>query len=324
MSREKDKDKKDKEKEQQEGSARTRVIKDVLEHFTHDLSIGKMVQTGELRKRIPEPPFITPAGYNMTRIDRDHYSMNVLTRAANPSRNGIILQLHGGGYIGEVRNKYYTFAKMYCEMTEGFSVVTPDYRVGPEHKHPCALSDALDAYQWIMSLGFSSDKIILAGDSAGGGLCMALAMYLRDHNFPMPKAIIAMSPWTDVTASGESYKSNFDKDILFGNTYDSMIFHNPYFEGRAKADPYASPLFGNFEGMPQMLIQVGSDEMLLSDSTAVAAKAKAAGVPVKLTVYEGMFHVFQMCYNMIPESKEAWDEIEEYLRSICNIPVSGS
>jgi len=226
----------------------------------------------------------------------------------------VLVSVHGGGYIGSVRNKYYVFAKMYCDMTDGFSVVTPDYRVGPENKHPAALSDALDAYQWILSLGFSSNKIILAGDSAGGGLCMALAMYLRDHHFPMPRAIIAMSPWTDVTASGESYKSNFEKDILFGNTHDSMIFNNPYFSGRAKADPYVSPLFGNFEGMPPMLIQVGSDEMLLSDSLGAAEKAKAAGVPVKLTVYEGMFHVFQMCYQMIPESKAAWEEVEQYLQ----------
>lgn len=114
--------------------------------------------------------------------------------------------------------------------------------------------------------GWFGSQIVLAGDSAGGGLAMCLTMYLRDHVMPLPAGIVAMSPWTDLTAGGESYETNYEKDPLFGNTRDSLIYVNDYPGDHDKMDPYISPLFGNFRGFPPMLIQVGSIEMLLSDS----------------------------------------------------------
>ena len=129
---------------------------------------------------------------------------------------------------------------------------------------------------------------------------------------PMPCGIIAMSPWTDLTVSGESYTTNFEKDPLFGNTKESMIYVNEYAGEYDKTEPYISPLFGSFEGFPPMLIQVGGIEMLLSDSTSVAAKAKSQGVRVRLSIYEGMFHIFQMAYLRMPESKRAWAEIGKF------------
>ena len=126
---------------------------------------------------------------------------------------------------------------------------------------------------------------------------------------PMPGGIIAMSPWTDLTASGESYTTNYEKDVLFGNTKESMIYVNDYPGEHDKMDCYISPLFGSFRDFPPMLIQVGSAEMLLSDSVSVAAKAREQGVKVRLSVYEEMFHVFQMAYLNIPESKKAWAEV---------------
>jgi acetyl esterase/lipase len=122
---------------------------------------------------------------------------------------------------------------------------------------------------------------------------------------PIPGGIVAMSPWTDLTASGESYETNYEKDVLFGNTRESMIYQNDYPGDHDRMDPYISPLFGDFREFPPMLIQVGSHEMLLSDSTAVAAKARQQGIKVRLSIYEGMFHVFQMAYLNIPESKRA-------------------
>ena len=133
-------------------------------------------------------------------------------------------------------------------------------------------------------------------------------MYLRDHGEPLPGGIIAMSPWTDLTASGESYETNFDKDPLYGGTKESLIYINSYPGDHDKKDPYISPAFGSFKDFPPMLIQVGSNEMLLSDSETVATKAREDGVRLRFTVYEGMFHVFQMAYTAIPESKRAWME----------------
>lgn len=299
-----------------ENSIRARVLKEMLDHFTHDLSLGKMVQTGELRKRIKEPPYIKPSGYNMTHISRGNYTMELLAPANDPCFDGAILQLHGGGYVGAVRNKYYTFAKYYSELSGGYAVLTPDYRVAPENPYPAALEDAVDAFLWLLERGYKSEQIIIAGDSAGGGLSMALCMYLRDHNLGMPKAIIAMSPWTDLTASGKSYVDNYEVDPLFGNTRESMIYNNPYPGEHSLKEPYISPLFGDFNGFPPTLIQVGSLEMLLSDSVSAAEKIKASSGNVKLSVYDGMFHVFQMCFNKIPESKLAWKEIGVFLEEL--------
>lgn len=296
-----------------EASVKGRVVAEMLSHFTNDLKIGKKIKGGELRKRMIEPPWIPPAMFNLTGINMDHFTMKLLSLKENPNTDYVILQLHGGGYTGAVRNAYYVFAGLYNELSHGCNVLTPDYRVAPENPYPAALEDALASYRWLLSKGYYGEQIILAGDSAGGGLAMALCMYLRDHNMPVPGGIIAMSPWTDLTASGESYETNYEKDPLFGNTKESLIYQNDYPGEHDRMDPYISPLFGDFRGFPPMLIQVGSIEMLLSDSVSVAAKAREQGVKVRLSVYEGMFHVFQMAYLNIPESKKAWAEAGKFI-----------
>ena len=289
-----------------EASVKGRVIAELLSHLTNDLAIGKKIKSGELRKRLKEPAWKVPDCFNMTHIDMGQFTMKLLSSKENPRGDKVILQLHGGGYTGAVRNAYYVFAGLYNEVSHGCSVLTPDYRVAPENPYPAALEDAVASYQWLMDKGYFGEQIILGGDSAGGGLAMALCMYLKDHHMPMPCGIVAMSPWTDLTASGESYETNYEKDPLFGNTKESLIYVNDYAGDHDKMDAYISPLFGNFKEFPPMLIQVGSIEMLLSDSVSVAAKARQQGVKVRLSVYEGMFHVFQMTYLNIPDSKWAW------------------
>lgn len=301
-----------------EASVKGRVIADLLSHLTNDLQIGKKIKSGELRKRLKEPPWLVPDCFNMTHIEMKNFSMKLLSLKENPNQDYVILQLHGGGYMGVVRNAYYVFAGLYNEVSRGCNVLTPDYRVAPEHPYPAALEDAVASYQWLLDKGYYGEQIIVAGDSAGGGLAMCLCMYLKDHHMPMPGGIVAMSPWTDLTASGESYETNFDKDPLFGNTKESMIYVNDYAGDHDKMDCYISPLFGDFRGFPPMLIQVGSLEMLLSDSVSVAAKAREQGVRVRLSIYEGMFHVFQMAYLNIPESKKAWAEVGKFIDVIRN------
>ena len=296
-----------------EASVKGRVLADLLSHLTNDLQIGKKIKSGELRKRLKEPPWIVPDCFNMTHIELKNFSMKLLSLKENPSQDHVILQLHGGGYMGAVRNAYYVFAGLYNEVSHGCNVLTPDYRVAPEHPYPAALEDAVASYQWLLDKGYYGEQIIVAGDSAGGGLAMALCMYLKDHHMPMPGGVGAMSPWTDLTASGESYETNYERDPLFGNTKDSLIYVNDYAGDHDKMDCYISPLFGDFRGFPPMLIQVGSLEMLLSDSVSVAAKAREQGIRVRLSIYEGMFHVFQMAYLNIPESKKAWAEVGKFI-----------
>lgn len=294
-------------------SVQGQIVCEMMAHVTNGRLLGRKIKNGELRKRLVEPEWKVPDCFTLTHIDLEHFSMKLLASKENPNTDKIILQLHGGGYIGAVRNAYYVFAGLYNEVSHGYSVLTPDYRVAPENPYPAALEDAIAAYQWILDKGFSGEQIILAGDSAGGGLAMALCMYLRDHRMPLPDGIVAMSPWTDLTASGESYDTNYESDPLFGNTRESIIYMNDYPGDHDKMDPYISPLFGDFRGFPPMLIQAGSIEMLLSDATSVAAKAREQGVRVRLSVYEGMFHVFQMAYKALPESRRAWAEVGKFI-----------
>lgn len=311
-----------------ETSVRGRVIRDLIAHVTNDNLIGRKIKNGELRKKLVEPVWKCPDIFKYTLIDmeidshtgkqedNEHFAMEYLEPKERPNRSKVVLQLHGGGYIGGMRNAYRTFAGLYSEVGKGIPVLTVDYRVAPEHPYPAALEDAVAAYFWLLNKGFRSEQIVIAGDSAGGGLAMALVMYLRDHDYEIPGGIVVMSPWTDLTASGESYDSNYEKDPLFGNTRDSLIYNHDYVGKHNPREPYISPLFGDFSDFPPMLIQVGDYEMLLSDSVSAAKKAKEAGVKVRLSVYEGMFHVFQMAMLLMPESKRAWMEVGRFLELV--------
>ena len=132
----------------------------------------------------------------------------------------------------------------------------------------------------------------------------------------MPANAVFMSPWTDLTASGSSYEENYTKDPLFGNTKESMIYSGEYYAGHDPHDPYISPVFDSFKEFPRMLFQVGSIEMLLSDTLDAVAKAKEAGCKVDCTVYDGMFHEFQMANPFLPEAKKAWQEVKEFIERI--------
>ena len=305
---------------QEESTVAGRALSDLMYRFTNDLEIGKKIKMGELRKNYDklELEWRPPEGYNITHFDLENFSMKLLSRKENPNFKKVILQLHGGGYIGSIYNNYYNVAVYYCEAGDGICVLSPDYRVAPEHPYPAALEDALSSYQWLLNHGWKAEQIILVGDSAGGGLAMALTMYLRDHDMPLPCGIIAMSPWTDLTASGESYRLNYELDPLFGNTKESMIYINDYPGDHDKKDPYISPIYGNFRKFPPMLIQVGSTEMLLSDSITAASMADIVGVEVRLSIYDDMFHVFQLSGKLIPEAKKAWDEIETFIHLLLN------
>ena len=298
-----------------EVSIRGKIIRECIRIATSERILGPKIKDGTFRKNVVEPPWWCPDGYHLLRIRNTHCQMELLS----PPKIGsdfVVLQLHGGGYIGKLKNVYRNFAKLYADMAGGMKVLTLDYRVAPKHPFPAALEDAYVAYCFLQNLGYDHKHILLAGDSAGGGLCLSLCGYLRDHGIALPAGCVLMSPWTDLTASGESYETNYTKDPLFGNTKESMIYNGEYYGRKDPSDPYISPLFGEFTGFPDMLYQVGDMEMLLSDSTEAAKKAERAGCRVKLHVYEGMFHVFQMALERMPESVMAWEEVREFIEEI--------
>jgi len=229
----------------------------------------------------------------------------------------VILHCHGGGYSTGSSIYARTLTSKLAAGTS-MDVLCFDYRLAPEHPYPAALEDAYAAYCYLLEQGWFSEQIIIAGDSAGGGLAMALCHYLKDKGKQLPCGIVAMSPWTDLAARGESYETNYEKDPLFGKTRDSLIYNKDYIGDNDPLNAYISPLYGDFRGFPPMLIQVGSYEMLLSDSVDVAAKAREQGVKVRISIYEGMFHIFQMAAKMLPESKRAWVEIGKFIDVLLN------
>ena len=267
-------------------SIRGKVIRDLIARFSNDLLIGKKIKSGELRKRAVdlEPEWKCPEQFTNTMILMENFTMELLEPVENVGSR-VVLQLHGGGYIATMKNAYRSFAALYSELGGNCRVLTIDYRVAPEHPYPAALEDTIAAYHWLLEQGYPAEKIVVAGDSAGGGLALALCLWLKNHKEPLPSGVIAMSPWTDLTISGESVETNFEKDPLFGKTRDSMLYNKDYLGDNDPTNEYISPLFGDYEGFPPLLIQVGSYEMLLSDSTRVAKKAKEAGGKVVVAVF---------------------------------------
>ena len=232
-----------------------------------------------------------------------------LTRTSGPKRT--ILYLHGGGYvIGSIETHRATVARLALASQADALIV--DYRLAPENPFPAAVEDAEIAYQWLLDQGVAPNEICVAGDSAGGGLSLALLMQLRDKRRPMPAAAVLLSPWTDLAFSGMSHLTHKSADPIIA-LEGAMLAARHYLGEANPTDPLASPLYGNFKGLPPLLIHVGSNEILLDDSTRVAEKARAAGVDVTFKLWPDLPHVFHG-FQFLPEAQEATDEIGAYVR----------
>ena len=204
----------------------------------------------------------------------------------------VILHCHGGGYSTGSSLYARTLTAKLASCT-GMEVLSFDYRLAPEHPYPAALEDAMKVWDHLMRIGYGARDVIVTGDSAGGNLALALVLKLKAEGRFLPRGLVLMSPWTDLTSSGESFVEKSELDPVLNASYiDRMI--RAYAGEEDLKDPFVSPLFGDFTGFPPTYVQVGSNEILLSDSTRLVEKMKEAGVVVKLDVFEGMWHVFQM------------------------------
>ncbi|NLY82848.1 MAG: alpha/beta hydrolase [Clostridiales bacterium] len=274
---------------------------------------GKQIQNGEWLKKDSEQKWLCPLRFTWKIFRVGKFDMELIA-PRDGKHETAILQLHGGGFVGRLSNIYRTLSCIYSARSNDSDVLSIDYRVAPEDPYPFALIDAIVSYKWLLYRGYK--KIIIVGDSAGGGLALSLCRYLLDKGFTKPTGLILMSPWTDLTVSGDSIKYNYDLDPLFGGSDNSLLFSKDYVAGADPKDPYLSPLFADYVGFPPMLIQVGSYEMLLDDSMRVAEKAKLAGVDVKLSIYEGAFHNFQKAMWLMKASRDAWGEVEGFLEAL--------
>ena len=225
----------------------------------------------------------------------------------------VLLFLHGGGFeLGSVRSDGELAARL--GRAAGMRVLFPEYRLAPEHPFPAALDDVLAAWHWLRTdQGLSAASLAVAGDSAGGGLAVALLVATRDAGEELPAAAVLMSPTVDLTSSGASMTERVDQDPI---STPAMLrqFAADYLAGADPKTPLASPLFASLTGLPPLLIQVGTADLLLSDSERLATAATHAGVDVTLQIGEGLPHVYQLLLGT-PEAAQATEQIGKFLRA---------
>lgn len=207
-------------------------------------------------------------------------------------RRRAVLYCHGGGYTSGNLGYSKVLSSKLTKAT-GFDVLTFEYRLAPEHPYPAAVEDGLRAWDYLMRLGYGARDVVVAGDSAGGNLALVLCHRLKAAGRMLPAALILMSPWTDMTASGPSYTERAEIDPMLTLEYIHAV-REVYAGKENLRSPSLSPLFGNFADFPPTLVQVGSYEILYSDAEALCHAMKAAGAECRLEVWEDMWHVFQM------------------------------
>lgn len=253
-----------------------------------------------------------PDGVTGEAVDANGVSCEMQT-PDGAADGAVVLYVHGGGYVaGSVsthRNLTGNLAK-----SLGCRVLSVDYRLAPEHPHPAPVEDACAAYRWLLDQGYDASRIAISGDSAGGGLTVATQLKLRDDGTALPAASVPISPWVDMSGSGESLETRADRDPMVSAADLERISGTFLASDADRTDPYASPLEGDLTGLGPMLIHVGHDEVLLSDSERLRAKAAAAGVEVTLEVWPEMVHVWHGMAGLFPEADEAIDRVAEFLR----------
>lgn len=230
----------------------------------------------------------------------------------NAQAERVLYYLHGGGYIaGSIEGVYESHIARLALHT-GLRVLAIDYRLAPENPYPAALEDSLTAYRWLRDQG--EENIIISGDSAGGNLAMSTLVALRDAGDPLPDATVLFSPWVDLANTGTSHMLVAEADPIL--TTDGLTSAATcYATDIPLDDPRLSPLYADLSGLPPMLIQVGTYEILLSDSTRLAQAARAAGIDVQLSVWEGQVHDWMVFNDTMPESQAAYEVVRAFVNN---------
>jgi acetyl esterase/lipase len=222
----------------------------------------------------------------------------------------VLLYLHGGAFaLGSINASREWVGRL--ARATNLSALVINYRLAPEHPYPAALDDATTAYLWLLHKGVEPTSIIFAGDSAGGGLALSTLVALRSAGRPLPAGAVCISPWTDLALTGDSIQSKAQDDPILAPG-DLEMYAGYYAGDNERTEPMLSPLYADLRGLPPLLIQVGTDEILLDDAVRCAGRAREAGVDVVLETWDGMFHVFQM-FSFLPEAKRAVERVAEFV-----------
>ncbi|MDQ3687912.1 MAG: alpha/beta hydrolase [Acidobacteriota bacterium] len=228
------------------------------------------------------------------------------------SGEAAILYLHGGGYVSSCPATHRPITAALARLTR-FRVFSLDYRVAPEHRFPAAVDDAVAAYRWLLGQGLPATAVSVAGDSAGGGLVLSQLLRARDAGLPLPACGVCFSAWTDLAGTLESVQRNDGRCAMF-RTENIAEFAAAYLGGGSPFDPYASPAYADLSGLPPLLLQVGSTELLLDDTRLVHQKVQEAKGCSRLEIYDGVFHCWQMGDGMMPEAGIALRRAADFIR----------
>ena len=229
-------------------------------------------------------------------------------------KRNVILYCHGGGYATGSSVYARTLTTKLATSTS-LDVLCFDYRLAPENPFPAAHEDALKAWDYLMLMGYGADEVIVAGDSAGGNLALALGLRLKAAKRFLPRGFVLLSPWTDMTMSGKSYETRAEIDPILSKDYIKNVIQAYVPDHKKLDDPYISPLFGDFTDFPPTYIQVGDNEIFLSDATALYKNLRKAEVHAKLDIQKGMWHVYQM--SPFKAASLAMERNAEFIFAIC-------
>jgi len=261
----------------------------------------------QVRKLFSPPPFSVPEGVRITPAEVGGVPGEwVATGAAR----GLLLYLHGGGYVACSAETHRPITCYFARL--GFRVFVPNYRLAPENPFPAAVHDAIEVF--LAMAGEPAQPVVLAGDSAGGGLAVSLMLSLRAAARPMPESAVLFSPWTDLASTGASIRFNAKKCALF-HGQDMPFVANLYLAGTAANDPVVSPLYADLVKLPPLLIHVGADETLLDDSRRLAAHAQRDGVKVLSKIWPAVPHGWQLLVRWLPEARQSLREAAEFLHA---------
>ena len=233
-------------------------------------------------------------------------------RVPESREDRVVFYVHGGGYVIGSLDTHREVVSRIGRAAQA-RVLNVDYRLAPEHPFPAAVEDATTAYRWLLGTGVEAGRVVIAGDSAGGGLTLATLLALRDAGDPLPAAGVCLSPWVDLEGTGASAQPGGADDPLL-ELEGLLEMGRHYAPGDKARHPHAAPLYADYQGIPPLLIQVGTRELLLDDAKRVAERARAANVDVELETWEGLIHVWQLFGPNVPESVEAVDKIGEFIR----------
>ena len=252
------------------------------------------------------------------RVDNRLAAEWVRPRAAHPTR--VLLYLHGGGYVTGSLNTHRSLVGRLAQGC-GLAALAIDYRKAPAHPFPAALDDARRAYRWLLRQGHRPEDVVLAGDSAGGGLVLSLLLSLRDAGQPLPAAAVALSPWTDLVLPINVLRRVAREESLLLEALQIRNWGGLYAKNTPLENPLLSPTLAELAGLPPLLVQVSDAEVLYDDVLRFAGKARAAGVPVTLQVFEGLVHWWHLFWRVVPEARQALDQVAAFVGTLWEAPA---